>query len=236
MLHDGASDLSSTGTITVTVCPCQSGGMWVEELKQQTDEKDIASVPDWERQTACLPSPSNAPLLGVSSAAMLAILACASTLLGQFCFSVRVVRFCDCCSPYAPPLYPTGLMMCCCFICPSLPIFIHHCLLACLQIAAFLPYLCVFWGVRTFRRPASLLLLRLSVRFANERVWVSFLHEVTHNKQHLMSAEGIVWHFEIAEQATLKVPQMTLNTQTLLKKSVRGGIGIFYKYTLSFTV
>lgn len=49
-----------------------------------------------------------------------------------------------------------------------------------------------------------------------------------------MSAEGIVWHFEIVEQATLKVPQMTLNTQTLLKKSVRGGIGIFYKYTLGF--
>lgn len=44
-----------------------------------------------------------------------------------------------------------------------------------------------------------------------------------------MSAEGIVWHFEIAEQATLKVPQMTLNTQTLLKK-----LGIFYKYTLWF--
>lgn len=36
-----------------------------------------------------------------------------------------------------------------------------------------------------------------------------------------MSAEGIVWHFEIAEQRfpTLKVPQMTLNTQTLLNKS-----------------
>lgn len=142
MLRDGASDLSSTGTITVTVCPCQSGGMWAEERKQQTDEKDIVSVPDWERQTACLPSPSNSPLLGVSSAAMLAILACASTLLGQFCFSVPVVRFCDCCSPFTPPLYPAGLMMCCCYICPSLPVFIHHCLLACLQIAAFLPYLC----------------------------------------------------------------------------------------------
>lgn len=42
----------------------------------------------------------------------------------------------DCCSPFAPPLHPAGLMMCCCYICPSLPVFIHHCLLACLKIAA----------------------------------------------------------------------------------------------------
>lgn len=36
-----------------------------------------------------------------------------------------------------------------------------------------------------------------------------------------MSAEGIIWHFEIAEQPfpRLKVPQMTLNTQTLLNKA-----------------
>lgn len=84
MLHDGASDLRSTGTITVTVCPCQNGGMWVEEQKQETDEKDKPSLPDWERQAACLPVPSNSSLLGISSAAMLAILACASTFLGQF--------------------------------------------------------------------------------------------------------------------------------------------------------
>ncbi|XP_073678836.1 uncharacterized protein cdh24a [Garra rufa] len=92
MLRDGASDLSSTGTITVTVCPCQNGGMWAEERKQQTDEKDKASVPDWERQTACLPLPSNSPLLGVSSAAMLAILACASTLLVVAALSLSLRR------------------------------------------------------------------------------------------------------------------------------------------------
>uniref|UniRef100_A0A8C1V966 Cadherin 24, type 2a n=1 Tax=Cyprinus carpio TaxID=7962 RepID=A0A8C1V966_CYPCA len=92
MLRDGASDLSSTGTITVTVCPCQNGGMWAEEQKQETDEKDKASVPDWERQTACLPLPSNSPLLGVSSAAMLAILACASTLLVVAALSLSLRR------------------------------------------------------------------------------------------------------------------------------------------------
>ncbi|XP_050952927.1 cadherin-11 [Labeo rohita] len=92
MLRDGASDLSSTGTITVTLCPCQNGGMWAEERKQQTDEKDKESVPDWERQTACLPLPSNSPLLGVSSAAMLAILACASTLLVVAALSLSLRR------------------------------------------------------------------------------------------------------------------------------------------------
>ncbi|XP_042606575.1 cadherin-11-like [Cyprinus carpio] len=92
MLRDGASDLSSTGTITVTVCPCQNGGMWAEEQKQETDEKDKASVPDWERQMACLPLPSNSPLLGVSSAAMLAILACASTLLVVAALSLSLRR------------------------------------------------------------------------------------------------------------------------------------------------
>uniref|UniRef100_A0A671NAS1 Cadherin 24, type 2a n=1 Tax=Sinocyclocheilus anshuiensis TaxID=1608454 RepID=A0A671NAS1_9TELE len=92
MLRDGASDFSSTGTITVTVCPCQNGGMWAEERKQQMDEKDKASVPDWERQASCLPSPSNSPLLGVSSAAMLAILACASTLLVVAALSLSLRR------------------------------------------------------------------------------------------------------------------------------------------------
>ncbi|XP_067226622.1 cadherin-24 [Chanodichthys erythropterus] len=92
MLRDGVSDLSSTGTITVTVCPCQNGGMWAEERKQQTDEKDKPSVPDWERQAVCLPLPSNSSLLGISSAAMLAILACASTLLVVAALSLSLRR------------------------------------------------------------------------------------------------------------------------------------------------
>ncbi|KAK7129345.1 hypothetical protein R3I94_017526 [Phoxinus phoxinus] len=92
MLHDGASDHRSTGTITVTVCPCQNGGMWAEEQKQQTDENDKPSLPDWERQAACLPVPSNSSLLGISSAAMLAILACASTFLVVAALSLSLRR------------------------------------------------------------------------------------------------------------------------------------------------
>ncbi|KAG1960725.1 cadherin-11 [Pimephales promelas] len=92
MLHDGASDLRSTGTITVTVCPCQNGGMWAEEQKQQTDEKDKPSLPDWERQAVCSPVPSNSYLLGISSAAMLAILACASTFLVVAALSLSLRR------------------------------------------------------------------------------------------------------------------------------------------------
>ncbi|XP_051947642.1 cadherin-24-like [Xyrauchen texanus] len=92
ILHDGASDLSSTGTVTVTLCPCQNGGMWAEERKQQTDDKDKPSPLEWERQALCLSLPSNSPLLGVSSAAMLVILACASTLLVVAALSLSLRR------------------------------------------------------------------------------------------------------------------------------------------------
>lgn len=135
MLHDDASDLKSTGTITVTVCPCQNGGMWAEEQKRQMGEKDKPSPPDWERQAVCLPSPSNSSLLGFSSAAMLAILACASTLLGQYGFSERFVSVFIALVSSSPSLHPTGLMICCSYICLSLPLFICYCLLACLEIA-----------------------------------------------------------------------------------------------------
>ncbi|KAA0706587.1 Cadherin-24 Precursor [Triplophysa tibetana] len=92
MLRDGASDLRSTGTITVTVCPCQNGGMWAEEQKRQTGETEKPLPPDWERQAVCLSSPSNSSLLGFSSAAMLAILACASALLVVVAFSLSLRR------------------------------------------------------------------------------------------------------------------------------------------------
>ncbi|XP_051515460.1 cadherin-11-like isoform X2 [Myxocyprinus asiaticus] len=92
ILCDDASDLSSTGTVTVTLCPCQKGGMWAEEQKQQTDDMDKPSSPEWERQAVCLPLPSNSPLLGVSTAAMLAILACASTFLVVVALSLSLRR------------------------------------------------------------------------------------------------------------------------------------------------
>uniref|UniRef100_A0A3B4B6C7 Cadherin domain-containing protein n=1 Tax=Periophthalmus magnuspinnatus TaxID=409849 RepID=A0A3B4B6C7_9GOBI len=55
VLRDGTSGLTSTGTVTVSVCPCLKGG-----ARQST-----------------LPSP------GLSTAALLAILACVATLLGK---------------------------------------------------------------------------------------------------------------------------------------------------------
>lgn len=143
MLRDGASDLRSTGTITVTVCPCQNGGMWAEEQKRQTGETDKPSPPDWERQAVCLSSPSNSSLLGFSSAAMLAILACASTLLGQCGFPERFVSDFIALVLCSPSLHPTGLMICCSCICLSLSLFICRCLLACLEIAAFCASVCV---------------------------------------------------------------------------------------------
>uniref|UniRef100_A0A3Q4HLA9 Cadherin 24, type 2b n=1 Tax=Neolamprologus brichardi TaxID=32507 RepID=A0A3Q4HLA9_NEOBR len=56
VLRDGTSGLTSTGTVTVSVCPCLKGG-----ARQST-----------------LPSP------GLSTAALLAILACVATLLGKY--------------------------------------------------------------------------------------------------------------------------------------------------------
>ncbi|XP_030642573.1 cadherin-7 [Chanos chanos] len=87
ILRDGASGLSSTGTVTVAICPCQKGGMWVEERRRQKnrdgrDEKDEEEpLMDWERHSVCVPLPSASALFGFSSAAMLAVLACTATLL-----------------------------------------------------------------------------------------------------------------------------------------------------------
>ena len=86
ILRDGTSELSSTGTVTLTVCPCQNGGMWAEERKRQTDRgrsEDAQAVMEWERQAVCVSLPSTSAFLGLSSAAMLAVLACSSTLLGK---------------------------------------------------------------------------------------------------------------------------------------------------------
>uniref|UniRef100_A0A4W5NAD8 Cadherin domain-containing protein n=1 Tax=Hucho hucho TaxID=62062 RepID=A0A4W5NAD8_9TELE len=54
VLRDGASGLTNTGTVTVTVCPCLRGGMQAEERGRQRDR-------GWERQMVCLPLPSASP-------------------------------------------------------------------------------------------------------------------------------------------------------------------------------
>ncbi|XP_062872176.1 cadherin-11 [Trichomycterus rosablanca] len=72
ILQDGESALSSMGTVTVTLCPCENGGMWVEDRKRRTDGEDMM---EWERQAVCSSPPSSSTLLGFTSAVMLAVLA-----------------------------------------------------------------------------------------------------------------------------------------------------------------
>nr|XP_023693449.1 cadherin-11-like [Paramormyrops kingsleyae] len=66
VLRDSGSGLSSTGTLTVSVCPCLRG--------------------------VCLPMPSASPSPGLSTAALLAILACVATLLAVSVLSLSLRR------------------------------------------------------------------------------------------------------------------------------------------------
>ncbi|KAL1022554.1 hypothetical protein UPYG_G00029210 [Umbra pygmaea] len=74
VLRDGASGLTNTGTVTVTVCPCVRGGMRAEERGRQRDRS-------WERQLVCLPLPSTSPSLIFSLVTLLGLLAFVTTLL-----------------------------------------------------------------------------------------------------------------------------------------------------------
>ncbi|XP_069006859.1 cadherin-24-like [Embiotoca jacksoni] len=74
VLRDGASGLTNTGTVTVTICPCLRGGMQTEDRGKQRDRR-------WERHTVCLPMPSASPSLIFSLVTLLAMLACVTTLL-----------------------------------------------------------------------------------------------------------------------------------------------------------
>lgn len=76
VLRDGASGLTNTGTVTVTICPCLQGGMQTEDRGRQRD-------PRWERHVVCLPAPSASPSLIFSLVTLLAMLACVSTMLGK---------------------------------------------------------------------------------------------------------------------------------------------------------
>ncbi|GAA6217826.1 cadherin-4-like [Lates japonicus] len=74
VLRDGASGLTNTGTVTVTICPCLRGGMQTEDRGRQRDKR-------WERHMVCLPVPSTSPSLIFSLVTLLAMLACVTTLL-----------------------------------------------------------------------------------------------------------------------------------------------------------
>ncbi|XP_071343139.1 cadherin-11-like [Trachinotus anak] len=74
VLRDGASGLTNTGTVTVTICPCLRGGMQTEDRGKQRDRR-------WERHMVCLPVPSASPSLIFSLVTLLAMLACVTTLL-----------------------------------------------------------------------------------------------------------------------------------------------------------
>ncbi|KAM3843031.1 cadherin-7-like [Diretmus argenteus] len=74
VLRDGASGLTNTGTVTVTICPCLRGGMQTEDRGRQRDKR-------WERHMVCLPLPSTSPSLIFSMVTLLAMLACITTLL-----------------------------------------------------------------------------------------------------------------------------------------------------------
>ncbi|XP_035285173.1 uncharacterized protein LOC118233484 [Anguilla anguilla] len=85
VLKDSLSGLSSTGTVTVSVCPCLRGGARAGERDGQTDA-------EWERETVCLPLPSSSPSPGLSTAALLAILACVATLMAVSALSLSLRR------------------------------------------------------------------------------------------------------------------------------------------------
>ncbi|XP_074525027.1 cadherin-7 [Halichoeres trimaculatus] len=74
VLRDGASGLTNTGTVTVTICPCLRGGMQTEDRGKQRDRR-------WERHMVCLPMPSSSASLIFSLVTLLAMLACVTTLL-----------------------------------------------------------------------------------------------------------------------------------------------------------
>ncbi|KAM6939341.1 cadherin-24-like [Lycodopsis pacificus] len=85
VLRDGASGLTNTGTVTVTVCPCLRGGMQTEDRGRQRDRK-------WERQTVCLPLSPASPSLVFSLVTLLAMLACVTTLLVVCALSLSLRR------------------------------------------------------------------------------------------------------------------------------------------------
>ncbi|KAM6948636.1 uncharacterized protein cdh24b [Aplochiton taeniatus] len=88
VLRDGTSGLTSSATVTVSVCPCLRGGARAgeKERERQTEGGEW----EWERETVCLPQQSTSPSPGLSTAALLAILACVATLLAVSALSLSL--------------------------------------------------------------------------------------------------------------------------------------------------
>ncbi|XP_061588772.1 uncharacterized protein LOC133452993 [Cololabis saira] len=91
VLRDGTSGLTSTGTVTVSICPCLRGGARAGE-KQKDKQTEAEGEWDWEREAVCLPQQSMLPSPGLSTAALLAILACVATLLAVSALSLSLRR------------------------------------------------------------------------------------------------------------------------------------------------
>ncbi|XP_047198077.1 uncharacterized protein LOC118117832 isoform X1 [Hippoglossus stenolepis] len=89
VLRDGTSGLTSTSTVTVSVCPCLRGGSRAGEKEKN---KLVEGEWDWEREAVCLPQQSTLPSPGLSTAALLAILACVATLLAVSALSLSLRR------------------------------------------------------------------------------------------------------------------------------------------------
>ncbi|XP_053740146.1 cadherin-24 [Synchiropus splendidus] len=85
VLRDGASGLTNTGTVTVTICPCLRGGMKTEDRTRQRDRR-------WERHMVCLPVQASSPSLIFSMVTLLAMLACVTTLLVVCALSLSLRR------------------------------------------------------------------------------------------------------------------------------------------------
>ncbi|KAG7524969.1 cadherin-24 isoform X1 [Solea senegalensis] len=89
VLRDGTSGLTSTGTVTVSVCPCLRGGAQTGEKEKN---KEMEGEWDSDREAVCLPQHSTLPSPGLSTAALLAILACVATLLAVSALSLSLRR------------------------------------------------------------------------------------------------------------------------------------------------
>ncbi|KAF3858624.1 hypothetical protein F7725_011825 [Dissostichus mawsoni] len=58
VLRDGTSGLTSSGTVTVSVCPCLRGGA---QAGDKDKDKQSEGEWDWEREAVCLPQQSSLP-------------------------------------------------------------------------------------------------------------------------------------------------------------------------------